>query len=66
MTTGTMTQAETCSVSLGMHSNKVLMTPAACLDIFDVSAHPGHVLCSPKRVAPRFADLSQEEVADLW
>jgi diadenosine tetraphosphate (Ap4A) HIT family hydrolase len=27
---------------------------------------PGHVLVSPKRVVPRFADLSEEEVADLW
>lgn len=27
---------------------------------------PGHVLVSPKRVAKRFADLSAEEVADLW
>lgn len=27
---------------------------------------PGHVLVSPKRVALRFADLSSEEVADLW
>jgi diadenosine tetraphosphate (Ap4A) HIT family hydrolase len=27
---------------------------------------PGHVLVSPKRVVPRFADLSSEEVADLW
>jgi diadenosine tetraphosphate (Ap4A) HIT family hydrolase len=27
---------------------------------------PGHVLVSPKRVVHRFADLSLEEVADLW
>ena len=27
---------------------------------------PGHVLISPKRVAPRFADLTTEEVSDLW
>ena len=27
---------------------------------------PGHVLISPKRVVHRFADLSPEEVADLW
>lgn len=26
----------------------------------------GHVLISPKRVVHRFADLSSEEVADLW
>ncbi|PRW58343.1 Bis(5 -adenosyl)-triphosphatase [Chlorella sorokiniana] len=27
---------------------------------------PGHVLVSPKRVVARFAELSPEEVADLW
>lgn len=27
---------------------------------------PGHVLVSPKRVLPRFADLTPLEVADLW
>lgn len=27
---------------------------------------PGHVLISPKRVVHRFADLSSQEVADLW
>lgn len=27
---------------------------------------PGHVLLSPKRVVARFAELSPEEVADLW
>lgn len=27
---------------------------------------PGHVLVSSKRIAPRFADLSAEEVSDLW
>ena len=27
---------------------------------------PGHVLVSSKRVAPRFADLTPEEVSDLW
>lgn len=27
---------------------------------------PGHVLVSPKRVAPRFADLSPAELADMW
>lgn len=27
---------------------------------------PGHVLISPKRVVGRFADLSPEEVSDLW
>ena len=27
---------------------------------------PGHVLVIPKRVCPRFADLSVEEVTDLW
>jgi diadenosine tetraphosphate (Ap4A) HIT family hydrolase len=27
---------------------------------------PGHVLVSSKRIAPRFADLSPEEVSDLW
>ncbi|KAK9842051.1 hypothetical protein WJX81_006303 [Elliptochloris bilobata] len=27
---------------------------------------PGHVLISPKRVVPRFAALSADEVADLW
>eukprot|EP00199_Chlamydomonas_sp_CCMP681_P003099 CAMPEP_0119105556 /NCGR_PEP_ID=MMETSP1180-20130426/3483_1 /TAXON_ID=3052 ORGANISM="Chlamydomonas cf sp, Strain CCMP681" /NCGR_SAMPLE_ID=MMETSP1180 /ASSEMBLY_ACC=CAM_ASM_000741 /LENGTH=179 /DNA_ID=CAMNT_0007090631 /DNA_START=164 /DNA_END=703 /DNA_ORIENTATION=- len=27
---------------------------------------PGHVLVSSKRVVPRFADLSAEEVTDLW
>ncbi|CAG9466190.1 unnamed protein product [Pedinophyceae sp. YPF-701] len=27
---------------------------------------PGHVLVSPRRIAPRFSDLSGEEVADLW
>jgi diadenosine tetraphosphate (Ap4A) HIT family hydrolase len=27
---------------------------------------PGHVLISPKRVVHRFAELSSEEVADLW
>lgn len=27
---------------------------------------PGHVLVSPKRVAPRFGDLSADEVADVW
>ena len=27
---------------------------------------PGHVLVSSKRVAPRFADLTAEEVSDLW
>ena len=27
---------------------------------------PGHVLVSPKRVVPRFAELAPEEVADLW
>eukprot|EP00884_Botryococcus_braunii_P005971 jgi/Botrbrau1/15375/Bobra.43_2s0006.1 len=27
---------------------------------------PGHVLVSPKRVAPRFADLNPDEVSDLW
>ncbi len=26
----------------------------------------GHVLISPKRVVPRFKQLSAEEVADLW
>ena len=26
----------------------------------------GHLLVSPKRVAPRFHELSQDEVADLW
>lgn len=26
----------------------------------------GHVLISPRRVAARFADLTAEEVADLW
>ncbi|CAD7696194.1 unnamed protein product [Ostreobium quekettii] len=27
---------------------------------------PGHVLISPKRVAKRFGDLTQDEVSDLW
>jgi len=27
---------------------------------------PGHVLVSTKRVAPRFTDLTAEEVSDLW
>ena len=27
---------------------------------------PGHVLVSSKRIAPRFADLTSEEVSDLW
>lgn len=27
---------------------------------------PGHVLVSSKRVAPRFGDLTPDEVADLW
>ncbi|PSC73570.1 Bis(5 -adenosyl)-triphosphatase [Micractinium conductrix] len=27
---------------------------------------PGHVLVSPKRVVARFAELSPEEVSDLW
>jgi bis(5'-adenosyl)-triphosphatase len=27
---------------------------------------PGHVLVCPKRVAPRFAELSAAEVADMW
>lgn len=27
---------------------------------------PGHVLVSSKRVAPRFADLTPDEVSDLW
>jgi bis(5'-adenosyl)-triphosphatase len=27
---------------------------------------PGHVLVSPIRVVPRFADLTPEEVADMW
>jgi diadenosine tetraphosphate (Ap4A) HIT family hydrolase len=27
---------------------------------------PGHVLVAPRRPAPRFADLTAEEVADLW
>jgi bis(5'-adenosyl)-triphosphatase len=27
---------------------------------------PGHVLVIPRRVVPRFQDLSLEEVADLW
>lgn len=27
---------------------------------------PGHVLISPKRVVHRFADLSSEEISDLW
>ena len=27
---------------------------------------PGHVLVSPKRVVARFAELSAEEVSDLW
>lgn len=26
----------------------------------------GHVLISPRRVTPRFANLTAEEVADLW
>lgn len=28
--------------------------------------HTGHVLVSSKRVVPRFADLTPEEVSDLW
>jgi bis(5'-adenosyl)-triphosphatase len=28
--------------------------------------YAGHVLVSPKRVAPRFSDLDSKEVADLW
>ncbi len=27
---------------------------------------PGHVLVCPRRVVPRFAGLTTEEVADLW
>lgn len=27
---------------------------------------PGHVLISPKRVVSRFAELTPEEVADIW
>lgn len=27
---------------------------------------PGHVLISPKRVVHRFADLTSEEISDLW
>jgi diadenosine tetraphosphate (Ap4A) HIT family hydrolase len=27
---------------------------------------PGHVLVIPKRVCPRFADMTSEEVQDLW
>lgn len=27
---------------------------------------PGHVLVSPRRVVPRFADTTTEEVSDLW
>lgn len=26
----------------------------------------GHVLISPKRIVPRFVDLTKEEVVDLW
>ena len=32
----------------------------------DPQVVPGHVLVSPKRVVARFAELSSEEVADLW
>ncbi|KAF2069609.1 hypothetical protein CYY_009074 [Polysphondylium violaceum] len=27
---------------------------------------PGHVLVCPKRIVPRFKDLTKEEVSDLW
>lgn len=31
-----------------------------------LSCFEGHVLISPKRVVPRFADLTREELVDLW
>ena len=36
----------------------------ACVNLKPVV--PGHVLIITKRVAPRFSDLSEEEVQDLW
>ena len=48
-----------------------------CLEVFHVTLYsfalvnlkpllPGHVLVSPRRVTPRFSDLSQAEVTDLF
>ena len=46
------------------HPAALLLHPRAAVNLKPVV--PGHVLVSPKRVVPRFADLTAQEVADLW
>lgn len=48
-------------------SDEVFVTSPHCFAFVNLKpVVPGHVLVSPKRVVARFAELSAEEVSDLW
>lgn len=50
-----------------IHASEVFVTSPLSFAFVNLKpVVPGHVLVSPKRVLPRFADLTPEEVADLW
>ncbi|GAB4817670.1 hypothetical protein N2152v2_004716 [Parachlorella kessleri] len=50
-----------------IHASEVFVTSPLSYGFVNLKpVVPGHVLVSPKRVVARFAELSPEEVADLW
>lgn len=50
-----------------IHASEVFATSSLSFAFVNLKpVVPGHVLISPKRVVFRFADLTPEEVSDLW
>lgn len=50
-----------------IHSSEVFATSPLSFAFVNLKpVVPGHVLISPKRVVHRFADLTPDEVSDLW
>lgn len=48
-------------------ADEVFVTSPHCFAFVNLKpVVPGHVLVSPKRVVARFAELSPDEVSDLW
>lgn len=50
-----------------IHASEVFVTSPLSFAFVNLKpVVPGHVLVSPKRVVARFAELTADEVADLW
>ena len=65
-----MTMCSTTTIPFGphsLHTAQLFYETRYCLGIVNLKPIvPGHVLIIPKRVCPRYKDLTQEEAADLF